>query len=63
MEAYFACEDEGSTSMDEPGLPRPHLFDACDLAVTTDFRTLFSDVAERHLGATPAPLFPGWKAA
>jgi uncharacterized protein (DUF1501 family) len=46
-----------------PGLGREVLFEARDLAVTTDFRTLFSEVARRHLGVATAPLFPGWKAA
>jgi uncharacterized protein (DUF1501 family) len=45
-----------------PGLMREQLFEGRDLAVTTDFRTLFSEVAGRHLGiAQPAALFPGWK--
>ena len=45
-----------------PGLAREQLFEGRDLAVTTDFRTLFSEVAGRHLGiAQPAALFPGWK--
>ena len=44
-----------------PGLARERLFEARDLAVTTDFRTLFSEVARRHLGAPTAALFPGWK--
>ncbi len=42
-----------------PGLGR-ELFEGRDLAVTTDFRTLFTEVATRHLGAPAAPLFPGW---
>ncbi len=46
-----------------PGLARPQLFEGRDLAVTTDFRALFSEVAARHLGVPAAPLFPGWKAA
>ncbi len=43
-----------------PGLGRERLFEGRDLAVTTDFRTLFTEVATRHLGAPAAPLFPGW---
>ena len=46
-----------------PGLAREGLFEGRDLAVTTDFRTLFSEVASRHLGVPPALLFPGWKTA
>ena len=43
-----------------PGLARPQLFEGRDLAVTTDFRTLFAEVAGTHLGVTAAPLFPGF---
>src|SRR5262245_26535558 len=47
-----------------PGLAREQLFEARDLAVTTDFRSLFTEVAMRHLGIPArATLFPGWKAA
>ena len=46
-----------------PGLARERLFEGRDLAVTTDFRALFSEVAGRHLAiARPAELFPGWHA-
>ena len=45
-----------------PGLAREQRFEGRDLAVSTDFRTLFAEVASRHLGvAQPASLFPGWK--
>ncbi len=44
-----------------PGLARERLFEGRDLAVTTDFRALFGEVAARQLGiAKPAALFPGW---
>ncbi|MBI2156195.1 MAG: DUF1501 domain-containing protein [Candidatus Rokubacteria bacterium] len=43
-----------------PGLSRQQLFEGRDLAVTTDFRTLFAEVAGTHLGVTAAPLFPGF---
>jgi uncharacterized protein (DUF1501 family) len=47
-----------------PGLARERLFESRDLAVTTDFRALFSEVAGRHLAiARPAALFPGWHGA
>jgi len=46
-----------------PGLARPQLFEGRDLAVTTDFRALFSEIAARHLGVPAAPLFPGFTAA
>ena len=36
-----------------PGLAREALFEGRDLAVTTDFRSLFSEVAVRHLGIDP----------
>src|SRR5206468_1877824 len=37
-----------------------HVGQGRDLAVTTDFRTLFAEGATRHLGAPAAPLFPGF---
>ena len=44
-----------------PGLSREQLFEGRDLDVTTDFRSLFGEVAVRHLGVpVPAPLFPGF---
>jgi uncharacterized protein (DUF1501 family) len=46
-----------------PGLAPDHLFEGRDLAVTTDFRDLFSEVAARHLGVAPGTrLFPGFAA-
>jgi uncharacterized protein (DUF1501 family) len=47
------------------GLVKPlspdNLADGRDLAVTTDFRSVFSEVAEKHLQITKgAPLFPDW---
>lgn len=45
-----------------PGLAREQLFEGRDLAVTTDFRALFSEVAMRHLGlASTTMLFPGFR--
>ncbi len=35
-----------------PGLEREQLFEERDLAVTTDFRDLFAEIAQRHLGVT-----------
>ncbi|HEX9477687.1 MAG TPA: DUF1501 domain-containing protein, partial [Methylomirabilota bacterium] len=46
-----------------PGLRREQLFEGRDLAVTTDFRALFTEVAVRHLGAPAGPLFPGFQAS
>jgi uncharacterized protein (DUF1501 family) len=44
-----------------PGLAPEQLFEGRDLAMTTDFRTLFSEVAAHHLGVPAAAgLFPGW---
>ncbi|HET8575597.1 MAG TPA: DUF1501 domain-containing protein, partial [Methylomirabilota bacterium] len=44
-----------------PGLRADQLFEGRDLAVTTDFRHLFAEVAVRHLGVPGgAPLFPGF---
>jgi uncharacterized protein (DUF1501 family) len=44
-----------------PGLDRHQLFEGRDLAVTTDFRNLFSEIATRHLSVPAAPIFPGFK--
>jgi uncharacterized protein (DUF1501 family) len=47
-----------------PGLRADQLFEGRDLAVTTDFRLLFAEVAQRHLGVpAEAPLFPGFTAS
>jgi len=47
-----------------PGLARERLYEGRDLAVTTDFRSLFAEVAGRQLGiAKPMALFPGWTGA
>ena len=44
-----------------PGLAPEQLYEGRDLAVTTDFRDLFAEVALRHLGVmATAPLFPGF---
>ncbi len=46
-----------------PGLAREQLFEGRDLAVTTDFRALFSEVAMRHLRLPSTTLlFPGFRA-
>lgn len=53
-----------------PGLEREQLYEARDLAVTTDFRAVFGELASRHLGVTrltdvlpgyavDPPVFPG----
>jgi uncharacterized protein (DUF1501 family) len=47
-----------------PGLAPEQLFEGRDLALTTDFRSVFAEVAGGHLGATRMEaLFPGFKPA
>jgi uncharacterized protein (DUF1501 family) len=43
---------------DWPGLEPPALFKGEDLQVTTDFRDIFAEVLNRHLGASVASLAP-----
>jgi uncharacterized protein (DUF1501 family) len=44
-----------------PGLEREQLHEGRDLALTTDFRTVFSEVVVRHLGAPDAgTIFPNF---
>jgi uncharacterized protein (DUF1501 family) len=46
-----------------PGLEPEQLYEGRDLALTTDFRSVFSEVAARHLGAAKLEaLFPGFSA-
>jgi uncharacterized protein (DUF1501 family) len=46
-----------------PGLAQEQLYEGRDLALTTDFRTVFAEVASGHLGATKVDaLFPGFQA-
>ena len=45
-----------------PGLAREQRYEGRDLAVTTDFRTVFAEVAGAHLGLTNTThVFPGFK--
>jgi uncharacterized protein (DUF1501 family) len=44
-----------------PGLAPHQRFEGRDLAVTTDFRTLFTEVATHHLRVPATPLFPGFR--
>ncbi|MEO8450466.1 MAG: DUF1501 domain-containing protein [Gemmatimonadota bacterium] len=45
-----------------PGLDPANRFEGRDLAVTTDFRDLFSEILTRHLGARDlAQVFPGFE--
>jgi uncharacterized protein (DUF1501 family) len=44
-----------------PGLAREQLYEGRDLALTTDFRSVFGEVVRSHLGAADAAaLFPGF---
>jgi uncharacterized protein (DUF1501 family) len=46
-----------------PGLSPEQLYEGRDLALTTDFRSVFSEVAAKHLGAKKLDaLFPGFPA-
>jgi uncharacterized protein (DUF1501 family) len=45
-----------------PGLGREQRYDGRDLAVTTDFRSVFAEVVRGHLGVTDTKtIFPGFK--
>ncbi len=45
-----------------PGLKNDQLYEGRDLALTTDFRDVFAEVAARHLGATDLKsVFPGYQ--
>lgn len=44
-----------------PGLKNDQLYEGRDLALTTDFRDVFGEVASRHLGSTNTQsIFPGY---
>jgi uncharacterized protein (DUF1501 family) len=44
-----------------PGLAPEQLYEGRDLALTTDFRSVFSEIASKHLGATRLDaVFPGF---
>ena len=46
-----------------PGLEKEQLYEGRDLAVTTDFRIVLSELVRRHLGRTDlSSVFPGFKA-
>ncbi len=47
-----------------PGLEQEQLYEGRDLALTTDFRSVFAEVASDHLGASKLDtIFPGFAAA
>jgi len=43
-----------------PGLSPGRLHEGRELAVTTDYRDLFAEIARKHLGVDTAQLFPGY---
>lgn len=52
----------GKVYGDWPGLKDHQLHEGRDLALTTDFRDVFAEVAMRHLGVeNPAGIFPGYE--
>ena len=52
----------GKVLGDWPGLAPEKLFEGRDLAVTTDYRDVLAEVAQRHLGATDVGrVFPGFE--
>jgi len=45
-----------------PGLKSDQLYEGRDLALTTDFRDVFGEIANRHLGVSNVqPVFPGYE--
>ncbi len=45
-----------------PGLAREQLFEGRDLALTTDYRDVFAELSQKHLGARNLDkIFPGYK--
>jgi uncharacterized protein (DUF1501 family) len=46
-----------------PGLEQEQLYEGRDLALTTDFRSVFAEITSRHMGASkPDKIFPGYVA-
>nr|MBA3442965.1 hypothetical protein [Pyrinomonadaceae bacterium] len=53
----------GSVHGEWPGLGSDRLYEERDLALTTDFRDVFGEVAQKHLGNTDLQkVFPGYAA-
>jgi uncharacterized protein (DUF1501 family) len=51
----------GKVYGDWPGLAREQLYEGRDLAVTTDFRDVFGEIVQKHLGAKElGKVFPGY---
>jgi uncharacterized protein (DUF1501 family) len=54
----------GKVYGDWPGLKSDQLYEGRDLALTTDFRDVFGEIAQRHLSATNlSAIFPGFAAS
>jgi uncharacterized protein (DUF1501 family) len=52
----------GKVYADWPGLNSDQLYEGRDVAVTTDFRNVFGEIAQKHLGATDLKaVFPGYE--
>src|SRR5215831_4525929 len=52
----------GKVYGDWPGLKNDQLYEGRDLALTTDFRNVFGEIAQKHLGATNLKaVFPGYE--
>src|SRR5207248_4429774 len=52
----------GKVYGDWPGLKNDQLYEGRDLALTTDFRNVFGEIAQKHLGATNMKtVFPGYE--
>jgi uncharacterized protein (DUF1501 family) len=52
----------GKVYGDWPGLKTDQLYEGRDLALTTDFRDVFGEIASKHLGATNLKaVFPGYE--
>ena len=53
----------GKVYGDWPGLKSDQLYEGRDLALTTDFRDVFGEIAYKHLDATKLQaVFPGYAA-
>ena len=51
----------GKVYGDWPGLKSDQLYEGRDLALTTDFRDVFGEIATKHLGTTNLKtVFPGY---
>jgi uncharacterized protein (DUF1501 family) len=54
----------GKVYGDWPGLKNEQLYEGRDLALTTDFRDVFGELAQKHLATSNiAKVFPGYAAS